>query len=238
MKFFSSSKSIATAAVALCAACSSLRADTVTATFSAQDPGSALGGVSGTNLHIGALVRFGYFHSSVDFGAMSNDLSLLNANFTELSSVKVGYFEAQTVYNSSLQVVSQNEGTNYGVMGVFSGKVSLDPSLFGLESTRLYMWAYDTDSVTTATAHGIFSDNTWMLGSFGTRTFDLASVNPLNPNHFYYAAEGPEMSQGGVGGPLNKLMAVVPVPEPGPVLLGLLAAVSLFTLRRRPTHEM
>ena len=35
----------------------------------------------------------------------------------------------------------------------------------------------------------------------------------------------------------GKLMGVA-VPEPGPVMLGLLAAVSAFTLRRRPTHEL
>ena len=209
-------------------------AGAVTATFSAQASGSGLGNVDGTDLAVGSLVRFGYFDGSTDFGAMLNDLSLLNTHFTELGSAKVGFFDGLSVVNEFGAITSHTDGTNYGVPGAFTGKVSLTPSPV-LENARLYIWAYNSSSLGGATAHAIFSDDAWKLGSFGTPVFELRTANPLDPNDIYLAVSGPELATSGIGGTLNKLIGV---PEPGSFLLGLGAMFSCLVRRKRPATQL
>lgn len=206
----------------------------VTATFSAQASGSGLGSAEGTDLAVGSLVRFGYFDGATDFGAMLNDLSLLNTHFTELGSAKVGYFDGLSVVNEFGANTSHTDGTNYNVPGAFTGKVSLTPSPV-LENTRLFMWAYNSSSMGGATAHAIFSDDAWKLGSFGTPVFELRTANPLDSNDIYLAVSGPQVAASGIGGTLNKLIGV---PEPGSFLLGLGAFFSCLIRRKRPSTQL
>jgi hypothetical protein len=209
-------------------------AGAVTATFSAQASGSGLGSVDGTDLAVGSLVRFGYFDGATDFGAMLNDLSLLNTHFTELGSAKVGFFGGISVVNEFGAITSHTDGTNYNVPGAFTGIVSLSPSPV-LENTRLYMWAYNSSSMGGATAHAIFSDDAWKLGAFGTPVFELRTANPLDANDIYLAVQGPQVAASGIGGTLNKLVGV---PEPGSFLLGLGAFVSCLLRRKRGSTQL
>lgn len=212
-----------------------VRAGNVTVTFAAQDPGSALGTVGGQDLQVGALVRFGFFDTLTDFNAMINDLSLLNTHFTELGKIQVGFFDGQTTYNSSMQVVSSSGGTNHNAAGAFAGKVTLDPSIGNLANTRLYMWAFDSSTIGSAQAHAIFSDNAWQFPSVGTATFSLGSASPSDINDLYFATRGPETNSSGVGGQLNKLN---PVPEPGSITALTLALSTLFLRRHRRSHPL
>lgn len=210
------------------------RAGNVTVTFAAQDTGSALGTVEGQNLQVGALVRFGYFDPLADLNAMINDLSLLNTFFRELGKIQVGHFDGHTTYNSDMQVVSYSGGTNYNVPGAFAGKVTLDPSISTLATTRLYMWAFDSSAFENARAHAIFSDDAWRFPTFGTDTFSVASASPSDINDFYYATRGPETSSG-VGGLINKLN---PVPEPGSITTLSLALSTLLFRRHRRSRSL
>lgn len=210
-------------------------ADSLTATYGAQDNGSALAHPDGSFLNVGALVRLGYFDNSVDFATMNTSLTTLDGHFTELAHVQVGFFEGTTTYDLSGNLASRSDGTNANLPGYFGGSVSLDPVVMGISTKQVFLWAYDTGSIATATAHALFSDDAWKLNTFGTVVFDISTVNPLDINDYYYAVRGTETS--GSLPPdadpivVNKLIAV-PVPEPatgGMALVVLLA----FVPRRR-----
>jgi hypothetical protein len=206
-----------------------LHAGSSTIVFSAQDVGSGVGGVDGTDLAVGTLVRFGYFDAAVDVAANWQDISLLNTHFTELAHTFTGYFNGNTTLDNTGAVLSTNNGDNLNYPGAFGASVSLDANALGIASTRMYIWAFDSSSTGTASAHAIFSDSAWAIGSRFTGTFDIGVVRSSDPGDVYLALLGPETS-GTLSGPVNKLQSV---PEPSSFLFGILGLGSLFLTRRR-----
>lgn len=207
----------------------------VTATYGAQGTGSPLADPNGAYLNIGALVRLGFFDNSVDFSTMNTSLTTLDTHFTELAHIQVGFFDGSTIYNSSGAFVSRSDGVNSGQRGYFGGTVQLNPLVNGVDNSRLYIWAFDTDSLNTATAQAILSDDAWRLGTFGPVIFDLNTVDPLDKNDFYYALKRTETSVplGPDADPVivNKLIAL-PVPEPSLATSSLLGLMALVKRRR------
>ena len=213
---------------------SSLQADSVTATYSAQDDGSALANPDGSFLGTGALIRLGYFDASVDFATMNTSLTTLDTHFTELAHIQVGFFDGETVYDNTANPPTRTDGTNLGLDGHFAGKVTLDPVLRGLSSTRMYMWAFDTSSLATATAHAIFSDDAWLMGTTGTTLFELGTADPLDKNDIYYSARGVGLSTPSFpDADKNIVNMLIPIPEPTTSLATLLFGLGLIFQRRR-----
>ena len=211
-----------------------LQADSVTATYSAQDDGSALADSTGVFLGVGALVRLGYFDASVDFATMNTSLTTLDTHFTELAHIQVGFFDGETVYDNTANPPTRTDGTNLGLDGYFAGKVTLDPVFRGLSSTRMYMWAFDTSSLATATSHAIFSDDAWLLGTTGTTLFELGTADPLDKNDIYYAARGVGLSTPAFpDADKNIVNMLIPVPEPSTSLAAMLFGLGLMFQRRR-----
>ncbi len=206
-----------------------LTAGTATITYSAQETGSALGGIDGTELPIGSLVRFGYFDPVVDIAASWGNISLLDSSFTELGRTLTGHFNGNTTWDETGMVTSSDIGQNFGVPGAFAASVTLDAAALGNTTTRMYIWAFDSSTVAAATAHAVFSDAAWTIGAKFTATFEVSAVNPSDPTDIYLAQLGPETSPN-VTGLLNKLIAV---PEPSALLFSLLGLGSLVFSRRR-----
>ena len=211
-----------------------LHADSVTATYSAQDDGSALADSTGVFLGTGALVRLGYFDASVDFATMNTSLTTLNSHFTELAHIQVGFFDGETVYDNTANPPTRTDGTNLGLDGYFAGKVTLDPVFRGLSSTRMYMWAFDTSALSTATAHAIFSDDAWLLGTTGATLFELGTADPLDKNDIYYSVRGVGLSTPAFpDADKNVVNMLIPVPEPSTSAAALAFGLGLIFHRRR-----
>ncbi len=229
----SSTKSLllALSAVALLAP-KAVLANMSTVTYSAQEPGGGLGLPSAEEVSVGALIRFGYFDASVDFSNMWSDVSLLNTHFTELATSLVGDFGGVTIIDNAGVSSEGTPGTPSGSAGVFAASVSLDASVLGLASTRMYIWAFDTSTTGAATAQGIFSGSEWIIGSSPTLTFDISGVSPTGPGDVYLATQGPETAPNAKG-MINKLIPIATVPEPSSLLCLSLAALCI-TRRRRP----
>ena len=211
-----------------------VKGDTVTATYSAVDDGSALADGTGVFLGVGALIRLGYFDASVDFSTMNTSLTTLNSHFTELAHIQVGFIDGETVYDNTANPPSHTDGTNAGLAGYFAGKVTLDPVARGLSSTRMYMWAFDTGSLATASAHAIFSDNVWLLGTTGTALFELGTADPLDANDVYYAVRGVGLSTPSFpDADKNIVNMLIQVPETTTAMATLLFGLTLLFHRRR-----
>ncbi len=213
---------------------SASQAGPFTVTFSAQNNGSPLGLSNGTDLPTGSLVRFGYFTIPLnDVLAKFDQISLLNGCFVELAYTQIGMFGGSTSLNNDFSVASRSDGLSTpGAVGVFAHNVTFDAQAMNLiGTTNFWIWAFNTDSINTATEHGMFSADSWTTSSFGTAVFDVGDTSPSDPTDIYQATKGPEQSSLELG-TLNKL---IPVPEP---TSGLLASFGLlFLVSRRRVHR-
>lgn len=226
--------------VLCCAAAAPLTAEPVTITFSAQQPGSGLAHADGTELPAESSVRFGYF--SVPFEQVVAGVgtpSLLESSFIQLAATRIGYFGGSTVLDESGNVFENSEPPSpwEGAPGLFGHTLTYDPAAMGLMATRYFLWVTDTADASGATEFALFSDADWTSPAFGEATYDVSTVNPVNPLDLYAADRGPEISSVPGFGALNKLRTIegIPVPEPElPVLM--LAAAGLLAVRRRRAH--
>ncbi|MDA0813484.1 MAG: PEP-CTERM sorting domain-containing protein [Verrucomicrobia bacterium] len=207
-------------------------AEVITVTFSAQNPGGALGKSSGSSLPSGSLVRLGYFDLN-DSSILDSqrDIGLLDEFFTVVAEVMVGFFGGETILDDDLSVLSYQAGTEFAQgAGGFAHSVTFDPVPLERDGDQLVLWAFNSDAIATATEFGIFSDDQWVTPSSLTLGFDLSTVDPNSD--LYIGQKGPEVSQE-LGGEFNKLViAGSVVPEPSTGLL-MLYGLGVLTLRRR-----
>jgi hypothetical protein len=213
------------------------QAQPVTITFGAQQIGSALGLEDGSALPQESLIRFGYFSIPLEqVAAGAGNPSLLDSAFIELAATRIGYFGGYTILDQSGNVVDGQEAHSpYDeAPGLFGHTLTYDPEAMGLMATRYFLWVVDAPELSGATQSGLFSDADWLSPSFGEATFDVSTVDPLNPADVFAADRGPEQSSIPGFGPVNKLrpLNTTPVPEPHLAFL-LLAATATFGLRRR-----
>ncbi|MEZ5327819.1 MAG: PEP-CTERM sorting domain-containing protein [Verrucomicrobiales bacterium] len=211
-------------------------AEVITVTFSAQNPGSALGNSSGSSLPSGSLVRLGYFDLN-DPSVLDSqrDIGLLDEFFTVVAEVMVGFFGGETILEDDLSVRSYTPGDEFSQgAGGFAHSVTFDPVPLERDGDQLVLWAFNSDAIATATEFGIFSDDEWVTPASLTMGLDLSSVDPAAD--IYIAKKGPELSQE-LGGEFNKLVIAGgnAVPEPSAGLLVVLG-LSALTLRRRRRH--
>ena len=206
------------------------RAEVITVTFSAQGSGSALANSSGEALPTGSLVRLGYFDDISDSSivGMQGNVSLLDEFFTVVAEAMVGFFGGSTILEEDGTVKSFDPGSNeFPADGAFAHVVTFDPVPLERDGDRLVLWAFNSDTIATATEMGIFADDEWVTPSSLTLFPDVRSVDP--ETDLYVAVKGPEVSEL-VGGEFNKL---VPIPEPSTGALALLGLTGLVLKRRR-----
>jgi hypothetical protein len=224
------------------AAITGAHAQPVTITFGAQQYGSALGQADGSELPPESLVRFGYFSIPLDqVAAEAGNPSLLDSSFIELAATRIGYFGGFTLLDATGEVVDVQEASSpYDeAPGLFGHTLTYDPEAMGLMATRYFLWVVDAPELSGATQSGLFSDADWLSPSFGEATYDVTTVDPLNPQDFFGADRGPEQSSIPGFGPMNKLrpLNATPVPEPQLALL-LVSAATALGLRRRRGHSL
>lgn len=206
-------------------------AEVITVTFSAQNSGGGLGSFSGAELPSGSLVRFGYFDIDDDsIIDMQGDISLLDEFFTVVAEAMVGFFGGETLLDEEGNISDFNSGDNFSIDGGFAHQVTFDPVPLEREGERLVLWAFNSDTIATATEFGIFADSDWETPSSLTLTADLSTVDPFED--LYVGDKGPEQSSA-LGGDLNKLVPIgVAIPEPSAVVLMLLGLAALSFRRR------
>lgn len=210
-----------------------VRADIVTITFSAQAAGGGVGDSSGSDLSVGSLVQFGTFSMAPsDVLVNSMDVGLLETAFDLLAEARIGYFGGETILDAGGTPSFYDAGTNFGAAGAFAHEVTFEPDLLGNEGERLYMWIYDAPTAAGATEYGIFSDSEWTIPSSLTMNLDMTTLDPSDALDVYIGDRGPETSAT-VGGSLNKLVGVPPIPEPSVSALLGLAACLLICRRQR-----
>lgn len=179
----------------------------------------------GTNLAVGEIVRIGTFSiSTSQIQANANNLSFLDANFTEYGSSTIG----------------TNPGSTPGTwLQTSTGSTA------GLAGSQIFVWAfngYDGADLGTTTEHGVFfrdmaansswafpADNALAATSISMADMtDAGNTNLLDPASVVLGSFNTTSDK-------FELAAVVPEPTSGALLL--VGGAALMALRRRRTAK-
>ncbi|MFO1498796.1 MAG: hypothetical protein U1G07_10445 [Verrucomicrobiota bacterium] len=173
---------------------------------------SGLGEADGTELAVGDLVRVGTFTlTETQIQQQQNDLSALAAGFVEFGSAAIG---------DGFNIPSHWTKTSNG------STLSL-----GINTDRIYFWAFNAPSIGAATQQGIFTSTVsdWVFPTDGdviaSRDIDLQQVD-----HIVVGAFGTGTSSA----TLSPLYNLAPVPEPASAatFFALVCAGGVFLVRR------
>lgn len=179
-----------------------------TVTWSAQNPGAALGDPQGDELAPGSVVRLGYFGiSPEEVVATFNDIDYLDSQFTEVGREQIGNFGG-IVYGQNVETV----GSKFDVAGAFAQTITLESEDIP-SGARFYIWVSNAGESLEATAQGIFSSADWVLSSeqVAALQWGIENVDQSSDANVYLADSGPETSFT-VGGTLNKLRRIDTTP--------------------------
>lgn len=195
--------------VGLCTA--AIRASASTVGWGADENGFSLS--SGLPLSNGSLVRLGYF--TIDDQTIkenATNIAFLDSTFQEFDRAQIGQGDVDP--------------------GQFSKTSTRNPSPAGFANQQIYLWAFASGDIATASEHGIFympvsADTDWKFpaGALEATTIGLGDLTSTTSTLDPRAALV-------IGGFSNPNFTLMPIPEPSSALLLITSAAS-FVLRRR-----
>jgi hypothetical protein len=184
-----------------------------------------------TALGTGA-VRFGTIAAGFDFVANANNISAINAAFTEVYALTgtiealstPGFFDINTTYNNTAF-----EGVNFDNSAGTTTNVAGD-----IAGEKVYVWALNNATTASATQHGIFSTNT-LWTDFDTVGNNDTLFSPDTGNAGLTAHIGSLASGADIGGgaPSHSLANIAAIPEPSRAMLGFIGLAAMVFRRRR-----
>lgn len=200
------------------------------ATLLAGDTVSGLTLSNGTTALASGAIRFGHFATGFDFATNANDLSALQAAFTEV-----------TAYTGAISVSGFNgffdAGLNYTAGGTY-GALPFDASTGAVSNvagdiagSTIYAWILNNATTLSATEHAIFST---------ASVWTDADTVPVNDSSFSWQAGtagltahiGSLSSGADIGGGVAS-HSLAAVPEPSRAVLGFIGFAALLFRRRR-----
>lgn len=217
--------------------CSSprLQAGRVTLSFTQGSKTLATYDFGGTPLADGSIIRIGTFADGLGTNRSilesSDDFSLLDSIFTPLAEGNAG---AGSIVQAQ-PVAPLNPLDSTVVNG--TGQIDLDPgSAFGqiantttgylAEGTRLYVWAFNGNDVTSVTP------GDWGIYTSTDLSWAMPNDIPLDPNEWaFITGLDPILALRGTVLASELQFGIVPVPEPAAAIL--LGVSGLLALRRR-----